>query len=162
MTPKPQSIPSRPPAFAGAVSSGCAGTEPPTCVGGLHSGSTGGQPSGSDRLRVLRLDWLRASDLRRLLRASNRLVAIHRACAWRSSFHPARAVWAFLQLGRQPTSDSHRCRSFDSACGFIRLAPSAAPASPPGFRLRIAPAAFTLRLLRPSTARLAPHDRFSG
>jgi len=71
----------RPPAFAGAATSGCAGTKPPTCVGGLHSGSTSGQPSGSDRFRVLRLDWLQTSDLRRLFRASNRLMASHQACA---------------------------------------------------------------------------------
>jgi len=78
------------------------------------------------------------------------------------SFHPACAVWPFLRPGRQPTSDSHRMPIFGSACGFIRLAPYAAPASPSGFRLRIAPVAFALRLHRPSTAWLAPCDRFSG
>jgi len=53
----------------------------PTCVGALHSSSTGGQPSGSDRLRVLRLDRLQTSDLRRMFRSSARPSAIHLACA---------------------------------------------------------------------------------
>ena len=52
--------------------------------------------------------------------------------------------------------------SFGSAGCIIRLAPHAAPAPPTGFRIRFAPAAFALRLHRPSTAWLAPCDRFSG
>jgi len=120
----------RSPAFAGAVSSGCAGTKPSTCVDGLHSGSTSGQPSGSDRFRVLRLDRLQTSDLRRLFRSSARPAAVHPACAERP----------FLWLGRQPTSDSHRCRPL------VRLAASSGlrrmlPLLPDWLRLRFASAA---------------------
>lgn len=149
----------------------------PTCVGALHSSSTGGQPSGSDRLRVLRLDRLQTSDLRRMFRSSARPLAIHQACAWRSWFHracarqswfhPARAAWPFLRLGRQPTSDSHRCRPL------ARLAASSGlrlllPLPLGWLRLQFAPAAspsvFTgreplgLRLVAPSPAEPLMHS----
>jgi len=54
------------------ASSGCAGVESPTCVGESTSGSTVGQPSGSDRCSVLRLDRWHALDFRRVLCASVR------------------------------------------------------------------------------------------
>jgi len=131
----------------------------PTCVGTLHSSSTGGQPSGSDRFRVLRLDRLQTSDLRRLFRTSDRPVAIHPTCVERS----------FLRLGRQPTSDSHRCRPLArlaASSGLRRTLPL-----PPGWlRLQFAPAAspsvFTgreplgLRLVAPSPAEPLMHSLF--
>ena len=158
---RPPAPPAVNPAFAGVVSSGCAGTRPPTCVDGLHSSSTGGQLSGSDRSRVF---GSTGSPHRcaSVFRVTCRPAAIHRACALRSSFHPACAKRPFPWQRLRPTSDSHRMPSFGSAGSFIRLAPFVAPAPPAGFRLRIAPAAFTLRLHRPSTARLAPCSLFSG
>lgn len=116
----------------------------------MHSSTTGGQPSRSDRFRVLGSTGahLRLSSA---LCASCRPAAIHRL-----------APTSLLRLGRQPTSDSHRTSSFSSAGDGTRLAPHAAPAPPAGFHIRIAPAASALRLHRRLTARLAPCDPLSG
>jgi hypothetical protein len=140
-------------------SSGCAGTVALTCVSALHSGSTSGQPSGSDRFRVLRLDRLQTSDSHRLFRASDRPVVTRSTCVEPS----------FLRLGRQPTSDSHRCRPL------ARLAASSGlrlmlPLPLEWLRFQFAPAAspfaFTgreplgLRLVAPSPAEPLMHSLF--
>jgi hypothetical protein len=99
----------------------------------------------------------RTSDSHRLFRASCRPEAIHQACAWRSSFHPACAAWPFLRLGRRPTSDSHRTPSFGSTGGCIRLAPHVPQlprlASASGLHRLLSPLGFTGR--RPLGLRLA-------
>ena len=77
---RPPAPPAVNPAFAGVVSSGCAGTRPPTCVDGLHSSSTGGQLSGSDRSRVFG-STCSPHRCASVFRVTCRPAAIHRACA---------------------------------------------------------------------------------
>jgi len=125
-----------PAALAAAPSSGCAGVKPPTCVGCSTSGSTVGQPSGSDRCSVLRLDRWQALDFRRLLRASVRPVADLPTCA--GVLPPAR-----------PATNCRLTPGADSSARHvpnIRLSPSAVAA----FGLRLVPLRLSsLRWLSP-------------
>jgi len=138
----------RPPAFAGVVASGCVGTQPPTRVGGQHSNSTGGQLSGSDRFRVLGSTGAHirfASAVPRIRPTSgdpsgSRLTILVPSGLRRVDLPPARPT-TYLRFA----SDAVLWLGWRShpACA------ACSPAPPSGFHLRIAPAAFTLRLHRP-------------
>jgi hypothetical protein len=122
---RPLATPAADPQLALATAStGCAGFKPPTCVGCSTSGSTGGQPSGSDRCSVLRLDRWQAPGFHRLLCASVRPGADLPACA---GVHP-------------PARPATNCRLTPGADSSARLVPN--------FRLSpVVVAAFGLRLL---------------
>jgi len=152
-------------------SSGCAGFEPPTCVGCSTSGSTGGQPSGSDRCSVLRLDRWQAPGFRRLHCASARPVANLPTCV--GVLPPARpATNCRLTSGADPSArlvPNHRLSPAVVAAFSLRLLPLRlsslrwlSPVSHTGGELPTRIGCYAIQLYRFRLTRLASNASTSG